>query len=109
MLRIEDLLKTYITGGDVAPSFNKFMNALLKGDWSAYKRGDAHEVFPIFDVDAELRQSPLLALRVLALLRFTTQASRTLDERHLSVQSILDYFDAIGATRLRSTSAYCAF
>jgi hypothetical protein len=96
VLRIEDLLKSYITGTDVVPNFKVFMNALLKGDWDAYKRGDQHEMYPIFDVDAELRQSPLLAIRILALLQSTTQASRTLDERHLSVQSILDYFDAIG-------------
>jgi cold shock CspA family protein len=96
VLQIEDLLNSYITGSDVAPSFNKFMNALLKGDWDAYKRGDQHEIFPIFDVDAELIQSPLLAVRILALLQSIMHASRTLDERHLSVQSILDYFDAIG-------------
>ncbi|MEZ5790058.1 MAG: cold shock domain-containing protein [Nitratireductor sp.] len=96
VLQIEDILNSYITGADVTTSFSKFMNALLKGDWESYKRGDQHEVFPIFDVDADVRQSPLLALRILALLQSIAQASRTLDQRHLSVQSILDYFDALG-------------
>lgn len=96
VLRIEDLLNSFITGADLVPTFNRFMNALLKGDWDAYKRGDQHEVFPVFDVDAELQQSPLLTLRILALLQSTKNASKNLDERHLSVQSVLDYFDSIG-------------
>jgi len=98
VFRIEDLISSYITHEPIAPTFRKFMNALMKGDYEAYKRGDRHEIFPIFQVDHEIRQSPLLNLRVLALLDSLYRAGKTIDERHGSVQSIINYFDAIGCS-----------
>lgn len=96
VFQIEDLLKSYVTGAALAPSYYAFMNALLKGDMDIYKRGAGSEVFPVFDVSTEVVQSPLLALRVLALLQSVSLAGSTIDQRHLSVPSIQNYFDALG-------------
>ena len=98
VFNIEELLSSFITGQPIAPNLSKFMNALMKGDFEVYKRGDNHEIFPVFQVDHEIRQSPLITLRILTLLDATRQASKTIDERHLSVQSIFDYFDAISCS-----------
>jgi len=96
IINIERLVNSYITGTSAAPTFDHFMNALLKGDWEIYRRVDQNEIYPIFDVDSEVAQSPLLATRILSLLRSSYLTGRNLEERHLSARSLLDYFDALG-------------
>lgn len=96
VFRIEDLVKSYVTGTELTTSFAKFMNALMRGDMDVYRRGDGNEIYPLFDVDSEIVQSPLLSLRILTLLRSVKEASRSIDERHLSVRSIMEYFTALG-------------
>ena len=96
VFKIEDILSSYITSEQIAPNFSKFMSALIKGDYEAYKLNDTHEIFPIFQVDSEIRQSPLLYLRILSLLESTRNASKDVAHRHVLVQSIFDYFDAGG-------------
>ena len=93
VLNIDDIVKSYIVGQMVIPSVEVFMNALLKGDYSFYRRDDDHGIFPVFEVDTEIRQSPLLPLRVLTLLR-ETQIHATEDrQRYMTVRSIYRYFD----------------
>ncbi len=96
VLKIEDLIKSFVAGESVTTDFTKFMDALVRGDYDIYKKGDNHEIYPIFQVDSEVRQSPLLKLRILSLLDSMRKGSRSIEEKHLQVQSIIDYFDAIG-------------
>lgn len=96
VLKIEDLIKSYLTGGLLSTNFSKFIDALMKGDYEVYKQGDNHEVYPVFQVDHEVKQSPLLKLRILVLLDSIHNSSRSVDEKHLEMQSIVDYFDSIG-------------
>ena len=98
VFKIDDLIRSFIIQETIATSFSKFMNALMKGDYEAYKPGDSHEIFPIFQVDQEIRQSPLMALRILVLLDSVYKAGKSVDERHIDVQSVFDYFDAIGCS-----------
>ena len=100
VFKIDDLIRSFITREAVATNSSKFMNALIKGDYEAYKPGDGHEIFPIFQVDQEIRQSPLMALRILALLDSVYKAGRSVDERHIDVQSVFDYFDAVGCAEV---------
>lgn len=100
VIKIEDLIKSYLSGHFVTTNFSKFMDALLKGDYEAYKHGDTHEVYPLFRVDSKIRQSPLLALRILTLLDSVHKGGRGVDEKHLGVQSIVDYFDALGCSEV---------
>jgi hypothetical protein len=53
---------------------------------------------PVFQVDTDIRRSPLLALRILALLDFARRGGRTVDDQHISVQSIIHYLDATGCS-----------
>ncbi|KKJ76230.1 ATPase [Kiloniella litopenaei] len=98
VIKIEDLIKSYLNDEPVTTNFTKFMDALMKGDYDAYKQGDNHEIYPIFQVDSEIRQSPLLNLRILTLLSSIHKNSRSVDEKHLDLQSLIDYFDAIGCS-----------
>ena len=98
VFKIDDLISSFITHETIATNYSKFMNALMKGDYEAYKRGDGHEIFPVFQVDQKIRQSPLVFLRILALLDALYKEGKTIDERHISVQSVFDYFDAVGCS-----------
>ncbi len=51
ILNVEDLIRSYVTGGLVAPSPEKFMNALMKGDYQFFREGDEPLLFPLFQVD----------------------------------------------------------
>lgn len=96
VLDIEDLISSYLRGKLADTNFSMFVDALMKGDYDAYKQGDNHEIYPIFQVDNEVRQSPLLKLRMLVLLDSIHNHSRTIEEQHLDLQSVVDYFDSIG-------------
>lgn len=100
VIKIEDILKSYLSGELVTTNFTRFMNALIKGDYEAYKREDNHEIYPIFQVDRDVRQSPLINLRLLALLDSIHNSGRSVEEKHLGIQSIVDYFDAIGCPEI---------
>jgi cold shock CspA family protein len=98
VFKIEDLIKSYISGEVITTNYTKFIDALVRGDYEIFKFGDTPEVCAIYQVDTKTIQSPLLQLRILTLLKSVQQASRSVEEKHLSVQSILDYFDAIGVS-----------
>lgn len=92
VLNLEDLVKSYVTGEMVAPSPMAFASALVKGDYLYFKPGDEPLLFPIFQVDSTIVQSPLLHVRVLALLSDLNRAASSDDERYMTVNSILAYF-----------------
>jgi cold shock CspA family protein len=96
VMRIEDLVVSYVTTESI--SYNKFIDALIRGDYEAYKpgTGDDFGVISIFKVNSDKAHSPLLMLRILALLQITRFAGRDVEERHLTVQSIIQYFEALG-------------
>lgn len=102
---VENLIKSYVVGTEIAPSFYFFMNALLKGDYELYRDKGVGLIQPVFDVDREVVQSPLHRLRVLQLLRETMNSAREIEEKHLSVGSIVSYFSICGASDVATESA----
>ena len=92
VIHLEDLVKSYITGEMVAPNPAAFANALIKGDYDFYKPGDEPLLFPIFQIDHAIVQSPLLNLRVLTLLSDLARVASEDDQRYMTVNSILAYF-----------------
>jgi cold shock CspA family protein/GTPase SAR1 family protein len=96
VMRIEDLITTYITAEPI--NYAKFIDALIRGDYEAYKvsTGEDFGIISTFKVSSEKMYSPLLNLRILILLKVTKQSGRDVDERHMTVQSIVDYFEALG-------------
>ena len=100
VMRIEDLITSYVTTEPI--SYAKFIDALIRGDYEAYRvsTGEDFGVIPIFKVDSSKAHSPLLMLRILALLKATKFSGRDIEEKHLTVQSIVQYFEALGADEL---------
>lgn len=95
-LGIDDLLRSYVAGHQEPLPAEKFMRALILGDYNYYKRGDANFIFPIFDVSTEIAQSPLIHVRLLSLLRAVHNARSSDDSRYMTVSSISQYFDGMG-------------
>ena len=98
LFKIEDILAAHASGNKRATTWAQFMNALLKGDNDIYRAVDVPEIVNVFRVDDDVRQSPLLNVRILALLQATANAAKDVEGRHLSVSSIQDYFEAWGCT-----------
>jgi len=98
VIKIEDLIKSYLNSDFISTNFTSFMEALMKGDYEAYKQRDNPEIYPVFQVDTDIQQTPLMLVRILVLLDAIHNGSRSIDDKHIEVQSIIDYFDAIGCT-----------
>lgn len=96
VMRIEDLITSFVTTEPI--NYTKFIDALLRGDYEAYKTstGEDFGVISTFKVNSERSHSPLLNLRILALLRLTKWNGRDVEERHMTVQSITSYFESLG-------------
>lgn len=109
--KIEDILKTYTTvrsrGGSWF-SYTRFLNALMKGDYELYRRNDQHQIFPIFQVDSKINQSPLLFLRILFLLESAAHSGRDINEKHMYLKSIYDYLEACDCSEVAIDSAIAA-
>ncbi len=97
---IEELLTSFITRKPITPSYIKFMNALMKGDYDHYRQIDAHEIFPVFRIEPSILQSPLLAVRILAFLDLTRISNRDVEDRYLTIESIFGYVEAMGASEV---------
>ena len=95
-LNIEDLLKSYVAGNQRPLSPDRFMRTLILGDHNLFKKGDADFIFPVFDVSTEIAQSPLVYIRILALLKAVHDARSSDKSRFLSVSSVVQYFDGVG-------------
>lgn len=95
---IGDLLKAVVIGGIAHLDYSKFMNGLLKGDYEVYKSNDNHFILPIYQVSDTVKQSPLLNIRILSLLRDTKNAARNIEDKHLTTESLANYFDSLGCS-----------
>ena len=96
VLRVDDLITSYLTGAMVAPNFEKFMTALICGDFKYFRPDDEPLIINIFQVDNSVRQSPLLQLRILVHLRILHLAAGSDAERYISVPSLGAYFGMLG-------------
>lgn len=95
VMRIEDLITSYLTTEPI--SYTKFIDALIRGDYEAYRvsTGDDFGIISVFKISSDRVYSPLLTLRILALLRSIRLVGRDVDERHITAHSIVQYFEAL--------------
>lgn len=95
VLNMEDLVRSYVTGDMAAPSPRHFMNALLKGDYEFFKQGDEPLIFPLYQVDNSVKQSPLLSARILLLLRDMDKVATEDASRYLTGGSISAFLEVL--------------
>ena len=98
-IKIDDLISSFISKRPISTDFNKFMDALIKGDNEFFKESsESPEIVNVFKVDKKTKQSPLLKIRILKLLKSIDKTDSKIDERHISVDSIASYFDGLGCS-----------
>jgi cold shock CspA family protein len=100
VLNVEDLIRSYFTNELAPPSPERFMNALIKGDYEFFKSGDEPLLFPLFQVDATIRQSPLMHVRLLVLLQNLHNGATEDVDRYISVGSIFGYFGVMSISEV---------
>jgi cold shock CspA family protein len=95
-MRIEDLITSYVSSEPI--SYSKFIGALICGDYEAFRAnsGEDSSIVSVFRVGAQKVHSPLLILRILALLRSFSHKGKNVEEKHIQVSSILEYFESLG-------------
>jgi cold shock CspA family protein/energy-coupling factor transporter ATP-binding protein EcfA2 len=94
VLKIENLIATRLLGDTIAPDL--VMLAVLKGDYNFFKKTGNLALIPLFDVPNDILQSPLLAIRILGLLKSVHDAGHSGEARYLEIASLVQYFDAAG-------------
>lgn len=102
---IEELLKSYVSGNQAPLTSDRIMQTLILGDYNFYKKGDTPDLFPVFEVNPKIAQSPLLQVRILSLLKATHDARSSDDTRYLSFASIFQYFDGMGFSEVSVETA----
>ncbi|HEX6375529.1 MAG TPA: cold shock domain-containing protein, partial [Allosphingosinicella sp.] len=75
-------------------------NALLKGDYEFYKPGDEPLVLPVYQVDGTIKQSPLIHVRVLALLYGMHRHATDDNDRYLTMSSLISYFGTMSTSEV---------
>lgn len=108
VLKVDDLVRSYLTGEIATPTPERFMNAILKGDYEFYKPGDEPLVFPIYQVDSTIKQSPLINIRLLVYLHDLFRGTSDDAERYASVSSLLAYFDVMSISEIAVQKAIAA-
>lgn len=104
-LAIESLVAAYVVGEATVVPFDKLIEALVRGDYTAFKPGECKQLCSLFESDLRVVQSPLLKIRILKLLEARLLQGRTVEERHMPVQSVFDFFDALGSSEASTSSA----
>lgn len=100
VLKIEDLIRSYLTGTMIAPTAERFMNAIMKGDYEFYKSGDEPLLCSVYQVDGKIRQSPLIHLRILSFLNGLHEAATEDSDRYVTVGSLKSFFDVISMSEV---------
>lgn len=100
VLNLEDIVRSYITATMAPPTTQHFSNALVKGDYYFYKSEDEPAIFPVFQVDKSIKQSPLMNLRLLQHFSDASQSAQSSDDRYVRAEAILSFFDAMSLTEL---------
>lgn len=108
VLKVDDLVRSYLTGQLAAPTPERFMNALMKGDYEFHKAGDEPSIFPIYQVDSTIKQSPLIHIRILVYLHDLFRGTSDDAERYASVGSLLAYFDVMSISEVALQRAISA-
>ena len=99
VIGIDDLVKTYLSSGQLRVEKRKIVQALLHGDYNHFNQDNSDYVLNVFSVSPEWLASPLCKLSIVRLLLDKEHASTEPDTRYLSVEEIQNYFDPVGIPR----------
>ncbi len=98
-LRVEDLIKAFVSGNSRRISDVDIQRAIIRGGYNYYPTGVNQFVQNVFALNTELQSTPLLSLRLLRLLRDAKHHDAGGLEDYMSTEQILDYAQGMGIER----------
>jgi energy-coupling factor transporter ATP-binding protein EcfA2 len=98
-LKVDDLIKAFVAGDSKRISEVDIQRAIIRRGYNYYPTGVNQFVQNIFALNNELQSTPLLALRLLRLLRDAKHHDAGGLEDYVTIEQILDYAQGIGIER----------
>lgn len=97
-IKIDELIKLYLTDGAVQIHQRQINYALLCGDSNHFDADSSDFVVGLFQVSGDKITSPLIRLSLLRLMLDIENRSEY-DNSHISLEKIFEYFDSMGFAR----------
>lgn len=100
-LAVDDLVLSYFTPAGMSPfNHKRVMEAMILGDYDRHSTLGNEFIINLFETEGNYPYSPLLACSTLAiLLNLKIAAKSDIDSSHMSVASLLNFFEPCGVAR----------
>jgi predicted type IV restriction endonuclease len=96
-IKIEELVKLYLTDGRLPIKLRSIYQAILCGDSNHFSQDASHFVINQFEVSGDDLTSPLLELSILRFfIDVDSQSSQNIQDLHASVEDTIGYFNSMG-------------
>ena len=92
-LDVDELVKAYIARSTVVIPPHRIKRAIIRGRYDVYPAEDNKFVRNVFTISSDVDSSPLLALRILQLLRDAYRTEQ--DDRFITLEQVVDYCRAM--------------
>jgi GTPase SAR1 family protein len=93
-LKINELLSAYIGGSALVINSDDIKRAILRGKYNHYYPGHHDWVHNLYELDPNVPTSPLLPLRLLAMLHDVQKDEHS--HQYVSIDQVYDYFAGMG-------------
>lgn len=98
-IKVDQLVKAYITNSAITVPEYDIIRAIIRKGYNYYPTGQNEFVQNIFALSTEVETTPLISLRVLRMLRDAKHHDSSGFEDYVTIEQMLDYFQAIGIER----------
>lgn len=102
-LKVDQLVKAYIANSAIHIPEHDIKRAIIRKGYNYYPTGQNEFVQNVFSLSTEFETTPILSLRILRLLRDAKHHDAGGLEDYVTIEQVLDYFQALGIER-RATS-----
>jgi hypothetical protein len=99
-IRIEDLVKAYLVGHKQSIHREWITEALLVGDYSAFKQSESHFILNLFSVSPDGVTSPLTKMSILRFLLDKDFETTEVDKSYVAVGDLLNYLEPARLSRV---------
>ena len=96
VLKIEQLVKTYLLDNPLSIKRHQIKKALIHGDYSHFSQDHSDFVLNLFSVRADQITSPLVKLSILRMFSDRENQYQGRDEAYLTVDDLQNYFEPTG-------------
>lgn len=98
-LEVEELVKLYLTDGSIQLKQRQINYALICGDLNHFDPTSSDYIIGIFTISGDKITSPLIRLSILRLMLDIEQQTQDVNDVHITLEKIYEYFDAMGLSR----------